>query len=58
MVACIASVFLELQRSEKPEFVATWEIGRAKNEERGRGKKETLHKQISMTIALEQNQLY
>ncbi|XP_020624458.1 uncharacterized protein LOC110061932 isoform X3 [Orbicella faveolata] len=36
MVACIASVFLELQRSEKPEFVATWEIGRAKNEERGR----------------------
>jgi len=26
MVACIASVFLELQRSEKPEFVATWEM--------------------------------
>lgn len=60
MVACVASVSLELQRSEKPEFVATWEIRASKNEERGRGrgKKETLHKQVSMTIASEQNQLY
>ena len=34
--------------------------GEQKNEEkgRGRGKKETLHKQVSMTIASEQNQLY
>lgn len=50
MVACVAGVSLELQRSEKLEFVATREIRQAKNEERGRGrgKKETFHKQVNL----------